>query len=73
MTHRNRWGRLERGAQLYNERQADRIVPRLQAMRVAAERTRQQAASGLTSVLQQLSDCYDLTEAQVRLASFAAG
>ncbi|PSC71951.1 Tcr1 transposon ORF2 [Micractinium conductrix] len=64
MTHRNRWGRLERGAQLHNEEQADRIVPRLLAMLAAATRTRDQAASAVDGILKQLFDSHGLSKEQ---------
>jgi hypothetical protein len=56
MTHRNRWGRLERAGQLWNQRQADRIVPLLCSMSAKAARTNQAASSKVCSILQQLSD-----------------
>lgn len=64
MNHRHRWARLERAAQLHNERQADRIVPRLQAMQAAAVRTRDQAASGAADALKQLCDLHGISEEQ---------
>ena len=54
MTHRNRRGRLERGAQLYNERQNGLAVERLCAMTVKAERERAVAAQKQEQVLHRL-------------------
>ena len=56
MTHRNRRGRLERGSQLFNERQAARIVPLLCSMTAKALRERDAAASKQTSLLLRLLD-----------------
>lgn len=66
MTHRNRKGRLERGGQLYNERQAARIVPLLTSMQLAATHAQELAAGRLAAVLQLLDDLHGITEAQVR-------
>jgi hypothetical protein len=55
MTLRNRWGRLERAAQLYNQRQADRIVALLCAMTSKAVRIREAAECAISALLGQLS------------------
>lgn len=47
MTQRNRWGRIERGLQLWNQRQADRIVGLLCSM---YERTMQAHAAAQSAV-----------------------
>ena len=65
MTHRNRWGRLERGAQLYNDRQADRIVPLLQSMMAKAQRAQVAAAEQQTDVLRQLQEYHGIPPGQV--------
>lgn len=66
MQHRRRWGVLERAAQLYNVRQADRIVTLLQSMAAAAQQTLQLAARGQQDVLQQLWDFHNIDEEEVR-------
>lgn len=66
MTHRNREGRLERAAQLHNQRQAERIVPLLCSMATAATRAREVAASKQAAVLQQLQDSYSVNQEEVR-------
>lgn len=65
MTHRNRRGRLERGAQLYNQRLAARIVPRLGSMQAAAETALESAMRSLAAVRQQLADHHGVDEEQV--------
>lgn len=56
MTHRNRWGVLERAAQLYNERQAAHLVSLLCAMTAKATRVVASAATNVVPILQRLKD-----------------
>lgn len=65
MTHRNRRGRLERAAQLYNERQAARIVPLLCSMTARAVQDRDAAAHKQIAVLRQLLLQHGINNAQV--------
>lgn len=65
MTHRNRWGRIERGLQLWNERQADRIVPLLCSMQVSAEQAQGAAQAAVTNTLGMLERHYNITADQV--------
>eukprot|EP00887_Chlorella_sp_A99_P004520 scaffold34.g4520.t1 len=54
MTHRKRWGRLERVAQLYNRRQAGRVVQLLMDMASKAEQARAAAGQKVVEVLTRL-------------------
>ena len=54
MTHRNRSGRLERAAQLFNDKQAARIVALLCAMTAKSVHEREAAAAHQTAVSAQL-------------------
>ena len=65
MTHRNRLGRLERGAQLYNERQKGLAVERLCAMTVKAERELGVAAQKQEQVLSWLHHMHGIGREQV--------
>ncbi len=56
MTHINRWAHLERAGQLYNERQAARIVQLLGAMVKKALRCLAAAEDGVSAVLTRLND-----------------
>lgn len=66
MTLRNRQGRLERAAQLYNWRQARRIVTLLCDMTAKAVRVRDAADSQLSSLLQELGTSYGYYTTQVQ-------
>ncbi|PSC68010.1 Very-long-chain (3R)-3-hydroxyacyl-[acyl-carrier] dehydratase PASTICCINO 2 [Micractinium conductrix] len=52
MTQRNRWGRIERALELWNQRQADRIVPLLCSMQASTEQAAA-AASRATAATDQ--------------------
>ena len=65
MTHRNRRGRLERGAQLYNQRQAARIVPLLSSMQAAATKARESASHSVAAALQQLAQGHGVSQDEV--------
>jgi len=54
MTLRNRWGVLERAAQLYNERQGAHLVALLCAMTAKAMRVAASAGANATLILQRL-------------------
>ena len=65
MSHRNRWGVLERAGQLYNLRSAARIVPLLCSMSAKWERERSEAARAVDAILWTLLQSYGITAEQV--------
>ena len=67
MTHRNRWGRLERAAQLFNSKQAARIVPLLCAMTAKSVHAQEAAAGRQTAVLAQLLESHGIDDAEARV------
>ena len=66
MTLRNRQGRLERAGQLYNWRQARRIVTLLCDMTAKAVRVRDAADSQLSDLLGELEATHGYHTPQVR-------
>ena len=66
MTHRNRWGRIERGAQLWNERQAERIVALMCSMLARTLKAQAAAACAQDEVLAQLECSHGISRDQVR-------
>ena len=65
MTHRNRWGVLERGGQLLNLQSASRIVPLLCSMAAKWEREREEAGTAVTAILWTLLQSHGITAEQV--------
>ena len=65
MTHRNRRGRIERGAQLYNQREEARIVPLLCGMARKAARHHELAARKQAGVLDQLQQQHGVGSEEV--------
>ena len=65
MTHRNRWGRLERGVQLHNYLAATRIVALLCSMQDAAHQAAMLAAGKQADVLRRLQSYHSIDDAQV--------
>ncbi len=65
MAHISRLAHLERAGQLYNERQAARIVPLLCAMGCKAKRCLAAAEAAVSAVLTRLKD-KGINESQVQ-------
>ncbi|PSC76086.1 serine threonine [Micractinium conductrix] len=74
MTQRNRWGRIERALQLWNQRQADRIVPLLCSMQASTEQAAAAASHATAATVRQLERVHVITheEALNKLAERAA-
>ncbi|PSC68954.1 hypothetical protein C2E20_7492 [Micractinium conductrix] len=74
MTQRNRWGRIERALQLWNQRQADRIVPLLCSMQASTEQAAAAASRATAATVRQLERVHGITheEALNKLAERAA-
>lgn len=68
MTHRNRRGCIERGAQLLNQRSADRVVPLLCAMAAKWQRELQEAAIAQETVLLALAHYHGISREQASVA-----
>lgn len=65
MTHRNRWGRLERAAQLYNRMQSERVSQLLSSMAFKVQQSLQAASRKVVEVLRRLQDL-GISDQQVR-------
>lgn len=65
MTHRNRQGRLERAAQVWNAQQAAGVVVLLCSMKARATAVQQAAARAQQSLLEQLDVHHGITQLQV--------
>ena len=65
MTQRNRWGRIERALQLWNQRQADRIVPLLCSMQASTEQAAAAASHATAATVRQLERVHVITHEEV--------
>jgi hypothetical protein len=73
MTHRNRWGVLERAGQLLNLHSASRIVPLLCSMVAKRQREREEAIQAVAAILWTLHQSHGISDEQASWRALCTG